>query len=77
MKKIIGVSFALVVSAMSFAQSNDQIQNKNGVDIMPVSGEWGELVVTISVVTNLYLIGQQTPFLVNTCYPTIMLSVLN
>lgn len=41
MKKIIGVSFALVVSAMSFAQSNDQIQNKNGVDIMPVSGEWG------------------------------------
>lgn len=41
MKKIIGVSFALVVSAMSFAQSNDQVQNKNGVDIMPVSGEWG------------------------------------
>jgi len=41
MKKIIGVSFALVVSAFSFAQSNEQIQNKNGVDIMPVSGEWG------------------------------------
>ena len=41
MKKIIGVSIALIVYAMSFAQSNDQLQNKKGVDIMPVSGEWG------------------------------------
>lgn len=41
MKKFIGVSLALVFSAASIAQSNDQIQNKNGVDIMPVSGEIG------------------------------------
>lgn len=41
MKKIIGASLALVLSAASFAQGNDQIQNKNGVDIMPVSGEIG------------------------------------
>lgn len=40
MKKIIGVSLALVLSAVSFAQ-NEQIQNKNGVDMMPESGEWG------------------------------------
>jgi hypothetical protein len=40
MKKIIGVSLALVFSAASFAQ-NEQIQNKNGVDMMPTSGEWG------------------------------------
>lgn len=40
MKKIIGVSLALVFSAASFAQ-NEQIQNKNGVDMMPSSGEWG------------------------------------
>lgn len=40
MKKIIGVSLALVFSAASFAQ-NEQVQNKNGVDMMPVSGEWG------------------------------------
>lgn len=40
MKKIIGVSLALVFSAASFAQ-NEQIQNKNGVDMMPVAGEWG------------------------------------
>lgn len=40
MKKIIGVSFALVFSVASFAQ-NEQIQNKNGVDMMPVAGEWG------------------------------------
>lgn len=40
MKKIIGVSLALVFSVSSIAQSNEQIQNKNGVDIMPVSGEF-------------------------------------
>ena len=41
MKKFIGVSLALVFSAASIAQSNDQVQNKNGVDMMPVSGEIG------------------------------------
>lgn len=40
MKKILGVSLALVFSAASFAQ-NEQIQNKNGVDMMPEAGEWG------------------------------------
>lgn len=32
---------ALFFSAASIAQSNDQVQNKNGVDIMPVAGEIG------------------------------------
>lgn len=41
MKRFIGTTLALVVSVSALAQSNDQIQNKNGVDIMPVSGEWG------------------------------------
>lgn len=40
MKKIIGLSMAVILSVGSFAQ-NEQIQNKNGVDIMPTSGEWG------------------------------------
>jgi hypothetical protein len=40
MKKIIGVSLALVFSVASFSQ-NEQIQNKNGVDMMPEAGEWG------------------------------------
>ena len=40
MKKIIGVSLALVLSASTFAQ-NEQIQNKNGIDMMPTAGEWG------------------------------------
>ena len=40
MKKIIGVSTALMLTVASFAQ-NEQIQNKNGVDIMPVQGEFG------------------------------------
>ena len=41
MKKIIGVSVALIFSVASIAQSNDQIQNKNDVDMMPVKGEIG------------------------------------
>ncbi len=40
MKKIIGVSLVLALSVVSFAQSNEQIQNKKGVDIMPVQGEF-------------------------------------
>lgn len=40
MKKVIGVSLALVFSVASIAQSNEQIQNKNEVDIMPVKGEF-------------------------------------
>lgn len=40
MKKILGLSFILATSALTFAQGNDQIQNKNGVDIMPVQGEF-------------------------------------
>lgn len=40
MKKIVVASAALVLAFGSFAQ-NDQIQNKAGVDIMPVSGEIG------------------------------------
>lgn len=41
MKKIIGLSFILISSACTFAQDNGQVQNKNGVDIMPVQGEFG------------------------------------
>ena len=40
MKKIIGLSFILMASTLTFAQENDQVQNKNGVDIMPVQGEF-------------------------------------
>ncbi|WP_066755662.1 hypothetical protein [Crocinitomix algicola] len=40
MKKIIGLSFILAATSMTFAQGNDQVQNKNGVDIMPVQGEF-------------------------------------
>ena len=40
MKKILGLSLGLLLSMGSFAQTNDQIQNKKGVDIMPVSGEF-------------------------------------
>lgn len=39
MKKIIGVSLAFILTLGATAQ-NEQIQNKNGVDVMPVSGEW-------------------------------------
>ncbi len=40
MKKLIGMSLALVISAWSFGQ-NDQIQNKKEQDLMPVAGEIG------------------------------------
>ncbi len=40
MRKILTI-IAVLLSASSIAQSNDQIQNKNGVDIMPVEGEFG------------------------------------
>lgn len=53
MKKIIGVSLALVFSAASFAQ-NEQVQNKNGVDMIPVSGEWG---VGMNALPVLYFVG--------------------
>jgi len=40
MKRILTVACAFCVAVSANAQSNDQIQNKNGVDIMPVSGEY-------------------------------------
>tara|TARA_B110000285_G_scaffold227512_1_gene288960 strand:- start:1574 stop:2467 length:894 start_codon:yes stop_codon:yes gene_type:complete len=40
MKKILMIALALGVTASVNAQSNEQMQNKNGVDIMPVKGEF-------------------------------------
>jgi hypothetical protein len=40
MKKFIKLSLVLLSGTSLIAQGNDQIQNKNGVDIMPVQGEW-------------------------------------
>ncbi|MDX1350221.1 MAG: hypothetical protein R3279_08240 [Putridiphycobacter sp.] len=40
MKKIVGISIAVLSCSLSFSQGNPQIQNKNGVDIMPVKGEF-------------------------------------
>ncbi len=40
MKKIIGISIAILSCSLSFSQGNPQIQNKNGIDIMPVKGEF-------------------------------------
>ncbi|MFD1552436.1 hypothetical protein DNU06_10605 [Putridiphycobacter roseus] len=40
MKKIIGISIAFLSSSLLYSQGNPQIQNKNGVDIMPVAGEF-------------------------------------
>jgi hypothetical protein len=40
MKKIYGIIATCLVSSLTFGQ-NDQVQNKNGVDIMPVAGEIG------------------------------------
>lgn len=40
MKKILIITCAMFVAGSANAQSNDQVQNKNGVDIMPVSGEF-------------------------------------
>jgi len=41
MKKRFMIAIACVCTVWSFGQSNEQIQNKNGVDIMPVAGEFG------------------------------------
>lgn len=40
MKKIVGISIAMLSCSLTFSQGNPQIQNKNGVDIMPVKGEF-------------------------------------
>jgi hypothetical protein len=40
MKKILSISLGLLLTGVTIAQSNDQIQNKKGVDIMPVKGEF-------------------------------------
>ena len=40
MKKILTLALAMGVGFVSTAQSNDQIQNKKGVDLLPVKGEW-------------------------------------
>jgi hypothetical protein len=40
MKKILSIACALCIGVAASAQSNDQIQNKKGVDLMPVSGEF-------------------------------------
>ncbi|MCB9223091.1 MAG: hypothetical protein H6582_02850 [Crocinitomicaceae bacterium] len=40
MKRILSIAVALFAGYTAVAQSNDQIQNKNGVDIMPVAGEF-------------------------------------
>ena len=40
MKRILTIALALGVGFASTAQSNDQIQNKKGVDLLPVKGEY-------------------------------------
>lgn len=40
MKKILSIACALFIGVAASAQSNDQIQNKKEVDIMPVKGEF-------------------------------------
>ena len=40
MKKILSIAIVLVVAVSASAQSNEQIQNKNGKDLMPVAGEF-------------------------------------
>lgn len=40
MKKIVGISIAMLSCSLTFSQGNPQIQNKNDVDIMPVKGEF-------------------------------------
>jgi hypothetical protein len=40
MKKIVMIALGLCISASVNAQDNEQVQNKNGKDIMPVKGEW-------------------------------------
>jgi len=40
MKKILSISLGLLLTGVTIAQSNDQIQNKKGEDMLPVKGEW-------------------------------------
>ena len=40
MKKILTIALALGFGVAASAQSNDQIQNKKGKDLMPVKGEY-------------------------------------
>jgi len=40
MKKILGITLGLLLSGVAISQNNDQIQNKKGIDIMPVKGEY-------------------------------------
>jgi len=40
MNKIYSLVLAMCVGVVSYGQSNDQIQNKKGIDIMPVKGEF-------------------------------------
>jgi hypothetical protein len=40
MKKILSISLGLLLTGVTIAQSNDQIQNKKGEDLLPVKGEW-------------------------------------
>lgn len=40
MKKIVGISIAILSCSLSFSQENTQLQNKKGIDIMPVKGEF-------------------------------------
>jgi len=40
MKRIVMIAIGLCIGAGASAQSNEQIQNKNGKDIMPVKGEY-------------------------------------
>ena len=40
MNKIYSLVLAMCVGVISYGQSNDQIQNKKGIDIMPVKGEF-------------------------------------
>lgn len=40
MKKVLSVAIAMCLGVVASAQGNEQIQNKDGVDIMPVSGEY-------------------------------------
>jgi hypothetical protein len=40
MKKVLSIAVAMCLGVAASAQSNEQIQNKNGVDLMPVSGEF-------------------------------------
>jgi hypothetical protein len=40
MKKVFSIAVAMCLGVVSSAQGNEQVQNRNDVDIMPVSGEF-------------------------------------